>query len=104
MPRTIFCDTSVDSDHGMLHLCAPHLLQVTVPMLASGLGGVSLAVSHVSDCTYAFASDANDEPRRTLLHSKLRTRVFPSVARIVQDLTQALNSPTDDGDRDEMGG
>lgn len=43
----------------------------------------------------AIFSDLNGEPRRTLLHSKLSTRVFPSVARIIQDLTEALNTPVE---------
>uniref|UniRef100_A0A7S0W1N9 Uncharacterized protein n=1 Tax=Hemiselmis tepida TaxID=464990 RepID=A0A7S0W1N9_9CRYP len=47
-------------------------------------------------------SDVNEEPRRTLLHSKLKARVFPSVARIVQDLTEALNTPTEEQEDSAM--
>uniref|UniRef100_A0A6T8NET2 Uncharacterized protein n=1 Tax=Hemiselmis andersenii TaxID=464988 RepID=A0A6T8NET2_HEMAN len=48
-------------------------------------------------------TDVNKEPRRTLLHSKLKARVFPSVARIVQELKEALNAPAEDGDGEELG-
>ena len=45
--------------------------------------------------------DQDGSPRRTVLHSKLKTRVFPNVNRVIEELTDALNSAQLIADSDE---
>lgn len=36
-------------------------------------------------------TDSNQQPRRTLLHSKLASRIFPNVSRVIEDLADVLD-------------